>query len=256
MLKKRLIPCLLIKNKRCVKGVNFDNFIDTGHPVNTSRIYDNQGADELILLDISATNENREPIFEIIRSAADQCFMPITAGGGIKSVEDIKKMLLSGADKVAINTAAFYNPKLIEDGARAFGSQCIIVSIDFKKIDGKYIVFTHSGKKSTGVEVLDWAKKAVKLGAGELLLTSIDREGTRTGYELEIIKKVADEVDVPVIASGGVGNLDHLVQGINEGHASAVSLASILHFTDQSIIKAKAYMKNAGVDVRTFKWWK
>lgn len=255
MLKKRLIPALLLKNGRCVKGVQFTDFRDTGHPISNARIYDSQGADELIFLDITATAEKRDPLFDIVRSAAEQCFMPLCAGGGVKSVEHMRKLLLSGADKVAINTAAVENPSLITEGAKMFGAQCMVVGIDVRKVDGKYEVFTHSGTKPTGLDPIEWAAKAAALGAGELLVTSIDHEGMRQGYDLELTRAIADAVDVPVIASGGVGTLQHLVEGITEGHASAVSCGSILHFTDQSIIKAKAYMKNAGLDVRHFKWW-
>ena len=271
MLKKRLIPCLLLKNGRCVKGVQFKDFRDTGHPISNAKIYDSQGADELIFLDINATNEGREPLFDIVRTAAEQCFMPLCAGGGISAVEHIHKMLLAGADKVAINTAAVENPALITEGAKIFGAQCIVVAIDVRKVQessgspvspaepemgGKYEVFTHSGTKATGMDPVEWAKKAVSLGAGELLVTSIDHEGMRKGYDLELTRAVADAVNAPVIASGGVGSLQDLVDGITLGHASAVSCGSILHFTDQSVIKAKAYMKNAGLDVRHFRWWK
>lgn len=255
MLKKRLIPCLLLKNGRCVKGVQFKDFRDTGHPISNAKIYDSQGADELIFLDINATNEGREPLFDIVRSAAEQCFMPLCAGGGIASVEHIRKLLLSGADKVSINTAAVENPALIAEGAKIFGAQCIVVAIDVRKANGKWEVFTRSGTKATGLGPVEWAKKAVSLGAGELLVTSIDHEGMRQGYDLELTRAVADAVDVPVIASGGVGSLQDLVDGIEKGHASAVSCGSMLHFTDQSIIKAKAFMKNAGLDVRHFRHW-
>ena len=256
MLKKRLIPCLLLRNGRCVKGVQFGNFRDTGHPISNARIYDSQGADELIFLDITATSENRPPLLEIIGKAAEECFMPLCAGGGVRSTDDIRQLLLAGADKVAINTAAVENPGLITEGAEMFGSQCIVVSIDTRKINGKYEVFTRSGAMAAGLSAVDWAKKAAELGAGELLVTSIDREGTRSGYDLELTRAIADAVDVPVIASGGAGTVQDLVDGIVQGHASAVSCGSILHFTDQSIIKAKAHMKNAGLDVRTFKWWR
>lgn len=256
MLKKRLIPCLLLKNGRCVKGVQFKNFRDTGNPVTAARIYENQGADELIFLDITATVERREPYYKLIQNVADQCFMPITFGGGIREVEHIRKFLLAGADKVSINSAAVEKPELIREGARIFGKQCIIVSIDAKKTDRGYEVYTHSGTRATGLDVFEWAKKAAELGAGELLITSIDNEGTRKGYDLEVIRKVSDSVGIPVIASGGAGTLQHLVDGITIGGASAVSAASIFHFTDQSPIKAKAFMKTAGIDVRTFEWWK
>lgn len=256
MLRKRLIPALLLKNGRCVKGFQFGNFRDTGHPISNAKIYDSQGADELIFLDITATAENREPMFDIVRSAAEQCFMPLCAGGGVTSVEHMRKLLLSGADKIAINTSAVENPALITEGAKIFGAQCIVVGIDVRRKDGKYEVYTHSGAKATGLEPVAWAKKAAELGAGEILLTSIDKEGMRQGYDLELTLAVADAVDVPVIASGGAGSLQDLVDGIEKGHASAVSCGSILHFTDQSIIKAKAFMKNAGLDVRHFRHWR
>ncbi len=256
MLKKRLIPCLLLKGGRCVKGVQFTSFRDTGHPISNARIYDSQDADELIFLDIAATNEGREPLFGTIQSAAEQCFMPLCAGGGVKSVAHMSKLLLAGADKVAINTAAIENPSLIAEGAETFGAQCIMVAIDVRKANGKYEAYTHSGTKATGLDPFEWAKKAEELGAGELLVTSIDHEGMRNGYDIELTRRIADSVSVPVIASGGAGTLQHLVDGIREGHASAVSCGSMLHFTDQSIIKAKAYMKNAGLDVRHFKWWR
>ena len=235
--------------------MNFGNFRDTGHPITTARIYDSQGADELMLLDIEATKEGRRPFFGIIRDAADQCFMPLTAGGGVRKVEDIREFLLSGAEKVAINTAAVEDPSLVKESAYAFGSSTIVVSIDARKADGKREVFVKSGTKPTGLDPLEWAREAAKLGAGELVVTSIDHEGRREGYDIELTRMIADAVDVPVIASGGAGTLQHFVDGIVEGHASAVSAGSIFHFTDQSIIKAKAYMKNAGLDVRTFNWW-
>lgn len=255
MLKKRLIPVLLLKDGRCVKGVQFRDFRDTGNPITTARIYDNQGADELIIVDITATLENRKPSFDIIKSMAEQCFMPLAAGGGVSSVRDMRDLLLAGADKIVINSAAVKRPELISEGAKIFGSQCIVVSIDARNINRDHRVFTHSGTQATGLDALQWAKKAASMGAGEILITSIDREGTRKGYNLDLVRRVADSVDIPVIASGGVGNLQHLVDGITSGHASAVSAASIFHFTDQSIIKAKAFMKNAGLDVRIFKWW-
>ena len=254
MLKKRLIPCILLKNGRCVKGTNFTNFRDTGNPVTTSKTYNSQNADELIFLDITATNEGREPSFDIIRSVADECFMPITAGGGVTNVRQIREYLLAGADKVSINTAAVENPPLIEEGASIFGSQCIVASIDARKKGDFYEVYTHSGTRSTGIDAIEWARKSAKLGAGEILITSIDREGTKQGYDIDLVKQVSDSVDIPVIASGGAGNLQHLVDVIVLGNASAVSLSYILNFTDQNLIKMKAYMKNAGIEVRDFKF--
>lgn len=252
MIKKRIIPCLLLKNGRNVKGVNFSSHRDTGHPVTNAKIYDAQGADELIFLDITASTEDRNILFEIVKQAADECFMPFCVGGGIKTLKDIQKLLRAGADKISINTNAVENPKFVTKAAERFGKQCIVVSIDYKKDkNGEYKVFTHCGTKSTEMNPVDWAKKAESLGAGEILLTNIEKEGTRTGYDLETIRKIADLVDIPVIASGGVGSLEDLKKGIEQGHASAVSLASILHFTDQNVIKVRNYLKTNGIDVRT-----
>lgn len=250
MLKKRLIPILLLKNGRCVKGKQFKDLIDTGNPITAARVYDAQTVDELIFLDISATNENRNIFFDIISRVAEECFMPLTVGGGVKNLEDISKLLRAGADKVSINSAAVDNPGFLRKAAEEFGSANIVVAIDVRLIKGKYEVFTHGGKKATNIEAIGWAKRTAEMGAGEILLTSIDREGTKQGYDLDLIKAVTKSVRVPVIANGGVGTLQHLVEGIKIGGASAVAAASIFHFTDQSPIKARAYIRVAGIDIR------
>ena len=251
MIKKRIIPCLLLKKGRCVKGVNFKDHRDTGHPVTNAKIYDAQGADELIFLNIEARYKDRDLLLDIIRKTADECFMPLTVGGGVRTLDDIKKLLRAGADKVSINTAAFENPEFINKAAMQYGKQCIIISIDYKKNSkGENEVFTNSGTKSTGINPLSWAKKAVKRGAGEILLTNIDKEGTRTGYDLKVIKMISDAVNIPVIASGGAGSLENLKKAFIETNASAVSLATILHFTDQNVIKARNYLKTAGINIR------
>jgi len=250
MLKTRIIPCLLLKDGRCVKGVNFKDHRDVGHPVTNAKIYDAQGADELIFLDITANLEKRDILLDIVTQTADECFMPLTVGGGIKNTEDIHRLLRAGADKVSINTVAVEKPEFITEVARKFGKQCIVVAIDYKFNENKLEVFTHSGTKSTGLDPVEWAKKVAELGAGEILLTNIDQEGTRTGYDLEIIKKVAEQVNIPVIASGGVGTIEDLKKAIEESGASAVSLASILHFTDQNVIKARNYLKTNNIEVR------
>jgi cyclase len=250
MLKKRIIPKLLLKNGRNVKGVKFVHLRDTGHPVTNARIYDAQGADELMFLDITASAENRSILYDIIARTAEEVFMPFCVGGGVRTVEDIRNLLLAGADKVSINTAAVENPTLIADGARLFGVQCIVVSIDFRRHGRRCKVCTHGGTVATDLDVLDHVRRMADLGAGEILLTSIDRDGTMEGYDLEITRAVADAVNVPVIASGGAGTLQHLVDAVHEGHASAVAVGSLFHFTDQSPIKARAFMRVAGVDVR------
>ena len=250
MLKKRLIPSLLLQNGRCVKGIHFDNMRDVGNPVTAARVYDAQGADELFFLDISASHENRSALLHIIRETAEQCFMPLTVGGGVRSVDEIRDLLLAGADKVSINTAALQRPEFIREAARKFGSQCVVVAMDVRKENGDYRIYTHGGRNATDWHPLEWAKAAVAHGAGELLVVSIDRDGTREGYDLELLRMIADAVSVPVVAAGGCGTLEHFVQAIREGHASAVSAASIFHFTDQSPIKARYYMQVAGLDVR------
>jgi len=251
MLKKRIIPCLLLKNGRCVKGVNFKNHRDVGHPITNAKIYEAQGADELIFLDIEASREGRKILVQFVKQAADECFMPFCAGGGIKSLGDIDVLLRNGADKVAINTAAVKDPKLVTKAAKKYGQQCVVISIDYKANKrGENEVFIYNGTKATGQDPVIWAQKMAKLGAGEILLTNIDREGTRKGYDLNIAKAVADKIDVPLICSGGAGSLEDLRQAIIEGGASAVSLGSILHFTDQNVIKARNFLSTHGVDVR------
>lgn len=251
MLKARIIPCLDVKNGRTVKGVNFVDLIDAGDPVEQAKVYDSQGADELTFLDITATHENRDTIFDVVNRTAEQCFMPLTVGGGIRQVEDIRKMLLAGADKVSINTAAVHRPEFVGEAAEKFGAQCIVVAIDAKSTGpDKWEIFTHGGREPTGIDAIEWAKRMADLGAGEILLTSMDRDGTRSGFDIELTRTLADAVTVPVIASGGVGTLDHLVAGIRDGHASAVLAASIFHFGEFSIPEAKAHMAAAGVAVR------
>ena len=251
MLKVRIIPCLDVKNGRTVKGVNFVDLIDAGDPVEQAKVYDSQGADELTFLDITATHENRETIFDVVNRTAEQCFMPLTVGGGIRQVEDIRKMLLAGADKVSINTAAVHRPEFVGEAAEKFGAQCIVVAIDAKSTGpDEWEIFTHGGREATGIDAIEWAKRMADLGAGEILLTSMDRDGTRSGFDIELTRTLADAVTVPVIASGGVGTLDHLVAGVRDGHASAVLAASIFHFGEFSIPEAKAHMAAAGVAVR------
>lgn len=251
MLKTRLIPLLLLNQGRMVKGVNFGNFRDVGQPISTAKIYDAQAADELVLLDISASREGRKALFDAVGEIAEHCFMPLTAGGGVRTVEDARKLLVAGADKVALNTAAVEKPELITEIAEQFGAQCVVVSIDVKTTDKhRWEVFTHAGTKPTNLEAVAWAKYAVHLGAGELLVTNVDREGRREGYDLEFLRAVSEAVSVPVIASGGVGTLQDLVDGVKLGKAAAVSCASLFHFTDQSVIKARAFMKMAGLPMR------
>ena len=251
MLKARIIPCLDVKDGRTVKGVNFVDLVDAGDPVEQAKFYDEQGADELTFLDITASHENRDTIFDVVNRTAEQCFMPLTVGGGVRQVEDIRKLLLAGADKVSINTAAVHRPEFVGEAAEKFGSQCIVVAIDARSTGPKkWEIFTHGGRESTGIDAIDWAGKMANLGAGEILLTSMDRDGTRSGFDIELTRALSDSVQIPVIASGGVGTLDHLVEGIRDGHASAVLAASIFHFGEYSIIEAKAHMAAAGVAVR------
>jgi imidazole glycerol-phosphate synthase subunit HisF len=251
MLKMRVIPCLDVKDGRVVKGVNFVDLVDAGDPVEQARIYDREGADELTFLDITASSDNRDTIFDVVRRTADQVFMPLTVGGGVRVVEDIRKLLLAGADKVSINTAAVHRPEFVREGAEKFGSQCVVVAIDAKNVGpGKWEVFTHGGRNRTGIDAVEWAKRMESLGAGEILLTSMDRDGAKTGYDLALTRAVADSVRIPVIASGGVGNLDHLVEGIRDGHATAVLAASIFHFGTYTIGQAKEALAAAGVPVR------
>ncbi|MFN4090185.1 MAG: imidazole glycerol phosphate synthase subunit HisF [Alphaproteobacteria bacterium] len=251
MLKVRIIPCLDVHAGRVVKGVRFVDLRDAGDPVEQARVYDAAGADELCFLDISASHENRDTLYDVVRGTAEQCFMPLTVGGGVRTVEDIRRLLLAGADKVSINTAAVTRPDFVREGAEKFGSQCIVVAMDAKQVaPGRWEVFTHGGRRETGLEAIGWARRMVELGAGEILLTSMDRDGTRQGFDNALTRAVSDAVGVPVIASGGVGSLDHLVDGVREGHAAAVLAASIFHFGEFSIGQAKAHMRAAGIAVR------
>ena len=250
MLKTRIIPCLDVNNGRVVKGINFVDLVDAGDPVEQAMIYDAAGADELCFLDITASHENRSTIVEVVAKTAEKCFMPLTVGGGVRTVEDVRTLLIAGADKVSINTAAIKNPQLINDAASKFGSQCIVVAIDAKRVNKGYRIFTHGGRKETGISAIEWAKNAEASGAGEILLTSMDRDGTKMGFDLELTRSVSDAVSIPLIASGGVATLDHLAEGVTEGHASAVLAASIFHFGLYNISEAKAYMEKVGVAVR------
>lgn len=249
-LAKRIIPCLDVTDGRVVKGVNFLELRDAGDPVEIARRYDEQGADELTFLDITASSDNRGLILHIIEQVASEVFIPLTVGGGIRQVEDVRRLLNAGADKVSINTSAVLNPQLVADAAGRFGSQCIVVAIDGKRVGDHWEVFTHGGRKPTGLDAVEWAQRMVALGAGELLLTSMDRDGTKIGFDLEFTRAISDAVEVPIIASGGVGNLDHLVQGIQAGGADAVLAASIFHFGEYTVREAKEYMGERGIEVR------
>lgn len=250
----RVIPCLDVKDGRVVKGVNFVDLVDAGDPVEQARIYDAEGADELCFLDITASHEGRDTLFDVVASTAEHCFMPLTVGGGVRTLDDIRKLLLAGADKVSINTAAVKDPEFVRQAALKFGSQCITVAVDPKRVteggETRFEVFTHGGRNPTGLEAVSWCRRLVELGAGEILLTSMDKDGTKSGFDLELTRAVADAVSVPVIASGGVGTLEHMVEGVTEGHASAVLAASIFHFGTYRIAEVKAKMAQAGLPVR------
>jgi len=251
MLKARIIPCLDVKDGRVVKGVNFVNLRDAGDPVEIAKAYDKAGADELCFLDITATHENRGIIFDVVRRTAEACFMPLTVGGGVRSTDDIRKLLLAGADKVSINTAAVKSRDFVRQAAEKFGSQCVVVAIDAKKVSpGQWQIFTHGGRNPTGIDAIAFAREVVALGAGELLVTSMDRDGTGRGFDIPLMRAITDKVRVPVIASGGVGTLDHLVEGIKDGHATAVLAASIFHFGTFTIAEAKNHMAQRGIPMR------
>lgn len=251
MLKSRLIPCLDVKDGRVVKGVNFVNLRDAGDPVEIAKAYDTAGADELCFLDITATHENRGILFDVVSRTAEACFMPLTVGGGVRTLDDIRRLLLAGADKVSINSAAVSNRIFVREAAEKFGSQCVVVAIDAKEVGpGKWEIFTHGGRRPTGIDAISYAQQVADLGAGEILLTSMDRDGTGRGFDIDLTRSIADGVRIPVIASGGVGNLQHLVEGIRDGHATAVLAASIFHFGTYSIAEAKRYLSENGVAVR------
>ncbi len=250
MLAKRIIPCLDVKEGRVVKGVNFVNLVDAGDPVENAKFYDEQMADELVFLDITASYEKRFIMIDVVRRVAESVFMPFTVGGGIRTLEDIRALLKAGADKVSINTAAVKDPRLVYNAARAFGSQCIVVAIDAKKKGDSWEVYIHGGRTPTGIDAVEWAKKVQDLGAGEILLTSMDRDGTKEGYDIELTRAISEAVEIPVIASGGAGNLEHLYEGIVHGKADAVLAASIFHFREYTVIEAKKYLRERGVPVR------
>ena len=251
MLKTRVIPCLDVADGRVVKGINFIGLRDAGDPVEAARAYDAAGADEICFLDIQATNENRTTIFEMVKRTAEQCYIPLTVGGGVRNVQDVRNLLLAGADKVSFNSAAVANPDVVSEAAEQFGSQCIVCAIDAKWVaPERWEIFTHGGRKSTGIDAVEFSKIIVRKGAGEILLTSMDRDGTKAGFNLPMTRAISDAVSVPVIASGGVGSLDHLVEGVTKGGASAVLAASIFHFGEYTILQAKAHMAAAGIAVR------
>ena len=250
MLKNRIIPCLDVKNGRVVKGINFVDLKDAGDPVEQAKIYSDSGADEICFLDITASNENRDTIYDVVERTSKKCFVPLTVGGGVRNVDDISKLLNCGADKVSINTAAVKNSEVIVESSKKFGSQCIVVAIDAKKNKDKWEIFTHGGRNYTGIDAIEFAKKMEDSGAGELLITSMDRDGTQIGYDIELMSNISSTVNIPIIASGGVGNLDHLVDGIKLGNASAVLAASIFHYGTYSIMQAKEYLDLKGIPVR------
>lgn len=250
MLAKRIIPCLDVTNGRVVKGVNFVALKDAGDPVEIARRYNEAGADELTFLDITASSDDRDLILHIIEAVASEVFIPLTVGGGVRAVRDVQRLLNAGADKVSINTSAVSNPQLVQEASDRYGGQCIVVAIDAKRVDGHWEVFTHGGRKATGLDAVEWAMQMERLGAGELLLTSMDRDGTKSGFDLELTRAVSDAVGIPIIASGGVGNLQHLVDGVTQGRADAVLAASIFHFGEYGIGEAKRYMKQHGIEVR------
>lgn len=249
-LAKRIIPCLDVDQGRVVKGVNFVNIRDAGDPVEVSKRYNEQGADEITMLDITATHEGRGTMLDTVRAIAGEVFIPLTVGGGIRTVDDIRAMLNAGADKIAINSAAIFNPDFVREASQRFGAQCIVVAIDAKQVDDHWEIFTHGGRKPTGIDAVAWARKMEAYGAGEILLTSMDRDGVKTGFDLALTRAVADAVNIPVIASGGVGNLEHLAEGINQGHADAVLAASIFHFGEFSIRQAKQHMQDRQIEMR------
>ena len=250
MLKNRIIPCLDVKNGRVVKGINFIDLKDAGDPVEQAKIYSDGGADEICFLDITASNENRNTIYDVVKKTSKKCFVPLTVGGGVRSIEDINKLLNCGADKVSINTAAVQNPKIVMESSLKFGSQCIVVAIDAKKDANSWKIFTHGGRNKTDIDTIKFAKQMEEYGAGELLVTSMDRDGTQKGYDIDLMQKISETVNIPVIASGGVGNLDHLAEGITKGKANAVLAASIFHYGKYSIKQAKEYLDSKGIPVR------
>ena len=252
MLKARVIPCLDVDGGRVVKGVKFADLVDAGDPVECAKIYDSSGADELIFLDITASHEKRDTIYNVVNRTAEQCFMPLTVGGGVRTIDDVRKLLIAGADKVSINTAAVNKPDFVREAANKFGSQCIVVAIDAKGVaPGKFEIFTHGGRESTGIDAIEWSCQMAASGAGEILLTSMDRDGTQLGFDIPLTRAVSNSVPVPVVASGGVGTLDHMVDGIRGGRAAAVLAASIFHFGTYTIAETKAHMAAAGIPVRS-----